>query len=232
MRLSRTPLPTRTALPTFAISGLLLAGCAGGTTTDAGGTPSPEPPTSPEETTETSPSPEETEGSDDMTAQGPECLQGDWTADVDATRELKLSAPGLEGYEDPQVEVTGDMWVSFDGSTMTTDYDNQVTELTLTLPDGTDVVVTTTLNGTVTASYTATDAELTVEEVDSAELSAETTASAGGQETAVPFQDLETHGVDLTGVSDYTCDEERLVIEPQDDADVNVRQVLTRDGGM
>ena len=232
MRLSASARPrrrvlfARTVLPPLTLGAVLLAGCAGD---EPGGdtTTTAEPTVSPDETMEpdgtTSPTGDAAAGA------GADCLLGEWTADIDATEEVRVSAPGLEDL-DPRATVTGEATVTFDESTMTTEYDNQVTELTLTL-EGSEVVVTTTFNGTVTSSYTATDTELTVTDVDVDDLDVETTTTMGGQETelAPDLQGAEMFGTDLSGVSDYTCDEGRLEITPQVEGAGSFSQVLTRD---
>ncbi|MCU1432126.1 MAG: hypothetical protein JWP95_1231 [Actinotalea sp.] len=223
----RTQRLTRTAVPPLALAALLLTGCSATGTGDETPEPSASAATEPSPSTEPGDSADETDGASASGA-GPECLEGEWVSDLGATRELKLSAPGLEDL-DPTAEVTGTSRVTFDGSTMTTEYEEQVTELTLTV-EGLEVVVTTTLDGTVSAAYTATESEIDVSEVDIEGLTVETTATAGGADTELPVdQDIETFGVDLSGVSDYTCDDQALEITPQTEGVGSFTQVLTRD---
>ena len=149
-----------------ALGVLLLAACSGG-----GGEPTASPDDDvAEETTEPSEPPED---DDDATAGsgGAACLEGDWEADVDVIEQNAVSAPGLDVFGAEAV-VTGTSMTSFDGSTMTTVYSDQKTEVSWAL-EGQQVQTVAGYDGTITGAYTATDTELTITSIDTSGLTFE-----------------------------------------------------------
>lgn len=203
---------------------LALAGCtAGGEEPGPSGSASP----SPESDGRTeSPEPED----DAEASGGPDCLEGTWDADVQAAAEAMTAMPGLEELN-PTIEVTGTSTVTFDGTTMTTEYADHVATVTIEI-EGTPVTTRTAMDGTVVAGYTATDSEITVADVDLSGVTITNTSVVDGQETEVPgVEAAEAAGVPLGGVSTYTCTDTELEMTPQiDGVDTgSLTQVLTRD---
>lgn len=205
---------------------LVLVGCTGG------GDPAPAESAgasseSPSDKGDKSPQPEEDEAA---TAGGPECLEGTWDADLQAAADAMGSMPGI-GELNPVIEVTGSSTVTFDGSTMTTEYVDQSSSVTIDV-NGAPMTTRTSMDGTLTASYTATDGEIEVGEVDLSGVTISNTTIVDGQETEVPgLESAEAAGVPLGGVSTYTCTDTRLELVPQVEGvdTAGFVQVLTRD---
>ncbi|WP_149203684.1 hypothetical protein [Actinotalea subterranea] len=196
MRLSRT------FVAPLAVGGLLLLTACGGS--DAAG--------------------DKDRGADASTARGSQdtqaaesggasCLEGEWTTDIEALREATLAAPGIADL-DPEVSVTGESRVTFDGSAMTTEYTSQVSQVTLTMK-GQEYVTQATYDGTVVGQYTATDADLVVTDVDVAGLTVTSRSIVDGEEIETPdVQDLEGSGLDQGGTFTYTCTDTELRLTP------------------
>lgn len=176
--------------------------------------------------TEESAAPEE----DAEASGGAECLQGTWDADIQAMADMMSSMPGMAEIN-PTVEVTGTSTVTFDGTTMTTEYVDQSSSVTVEI-DGTPMTTRTLMDGTLAATYTATDTEITVADVDLSGVTITNTTVVNGEETEVPgIESAEAAGVPLGGVSTYTCTDTRLEMQPQvEGMDTSgLVQVLTRD---
>ncbi|WP_250445219.1 hypothetical protein [Actinotalea sp. C106] len=207
----------RLVLPAAVGALVLLAGCSGDTDTET--TPTDEETTPVEEPAETE-EPAAAAGGDD-------CFEGEWTADLEAMRDATLSAPGLAEL-DPEVEVSGESWVTYADGVMTTEYDQQTTELAMSL-EGQEIVSTSVYDGTMTASYTAADGTLDVTEVDMSGVEISTATTVNGEAIEVPdLKDLDTMGMDLGVSSTYTCDGDELSLTPQVEGAEGFTQVLTR----
>ncbi|WP_024285824.1 hypothetical protein [Cellulomonas sp. KRMCY2] len=214
MRLNRT-LVTPLALGSL----LLLTACSSGTTTDEG---EKDDRTSAVEETKDSATADPTkeaaadEDTDaaDVTSEGPACLVGSWEVDIDALRENTLGGPEMAGLG-AEITVSGESWVEIDASTMNTEYRDQLTEVSMTIEEQT-ILSRTTYNGVSTSSYTATDTALTVSDVDISALEISSTSIVNGEEMEVPgLGDAESLGIELGGVSTYTCNGDELRITPQ-----------------
>ncbi|WP_199425225.1 hypothetical protein [Actinotalea solisilvae] len=214
-----------TAATPLALGALLaLTGCTGGG--DAGAEPTDGATSSAEPTAEESAEPEE----DAEASGGPDCLEGTWDSDLAAVAESMSSMPGFEEMN-PTIEVTGTSTVTFDGTTMTTEYVDQVSSVTIEI-NGSPMTTRTSMDGTLTAAYTATDTEITVSDVDLSGVTITNTSVVDGQETEVPgLESAEASGVPLGGTSTYTCTDERLEMTPQVEGveTGGLTQVLTRD---
>lgn len=214
-----------TAATPLALGALLvLTGCTAGD--DAGAEPTDGASSSAEATAEESAEPEE----DAEASGGAGCLEGTWNTDVAAVAESMTSMPGFEEMN-PTVEVTGTSTVTFDGSTMTTEYADQVSSVTIEI-NGAPMTTRTAMDGTMTAAYTATDTEITVSDVDLSGVTITNTSIVDGQETEVPgLESAEASGIPLGGTSTYTCTDDTLEMTPQvEGVDTGgLSQVLTRD---
>lgn len=192
-------------LSTPALGVLLLAACSGG-----GGEPTPSP-----DVMEESPEPTEPAEDDDAAAGsgGAACLVGEWEADVDVIRQNAVSAPGLEAFGAEGV-VTGTSVTTFDGSTMTTVYDNQQTELSWTL-EGQEFRTVAAYDGTISGAYTATDGELSITAVDTSGLTFSSTTFVNGEPFELPgiAEEIEG-GFAMGGESTFTCAGGELRIQP------------------
>lgn len=210
----------RTLVAPLALGGLLLlTACSGGAAPDEGekddrsaaveetGTPAKDEPTE---------EPEAEESDDVAASEGAACLVGTWDVDIEALRENTLGGPEMAAL-DPQITITGESWVEITGSTMNTEYRDQLTEVSMTVDDQT-IVSRTTYDGVSTSSYTATDTELTVSDVDISGLEITSSSIINGEEMAIPgLDDVESMGIELGGVSTYTCSGDELRITPQVD---------------
>ncbi|MBO1753043.1 hypothetical protein J4G33_14620 [Actinotalea sp. BY-33] len=208
---------TRSLVLPAAVGALvLLAGCSGDT--DSESTPTGEA-TAPVE------DPAETEGP--ATASRDDCLEGEWTSDLEAIREATLSAPGMAAL-DPEVEVSGESSVTFADGVMTTEYDQQTTEVAMAL-QGQEVISTSTYNGTMTASYAVADGTIEVTDVDMSGVQIDSATTVNGEAIEVPdLDDLDTRGVNLGVTSAYTCEGDELSLTPQVEGADGFTQVLTR----
>ena len=206
----------RLVLPAAVGALVLLAGCSGDA--DTATTPTDE---------ETAPVEEPAETEEPAAADGDDCLEGEWTADLEAIRDATLSAPGMAEL-DPEVEVSGESWVTFADGVMTTEYDQQNTEVAMAM-EGQEIVSTSTYDGTMTASYTAADGTLEVSDVDMSGVEIDSTTTLNGEALEVPdLDDLETTGMDLGVSSTYTCEGDELSLTPQVEGAEGFTQVLTR----
>lgn len=191
-----------------ALGVLLLAACSGG-----GGEPTVSPVG---DVVDEAPEPsEEPEAEDDDAAGsgGAACLEGDWEADVEVIRENTVTAPGLAEFGAVAV-VTGTSTTSFDGSTMTTVYSDQQTELSWAI-EGQEFRTLTRYDGTLTGAYTATDGELTITSVDTSALTFESTTFANGAPIDLPgVNEAIEEALALGGTSSFSCTDDELRIQP------------------
>lgn len=219
MRLSLT-----TATPIALGALLVLTGCTAG-----GEEPGPSESTSGSETSESAEAtPEEDEEAAATDDAG--CLDGTWNTDVDAVAEAMTAVPGFEEMN-PVIEVSGSSTVTFEGGTMTTEYVDQVSSVTIDI-NGAPITTKTAMDGTLLASYSATDTEITVSDVDLSGVTITNTSVVNGEETVVPgLESAEASGIPLGGVSTYTCTDDTLELMPQvEGVDTGgLKQVLTRD---
>lgn len=199
---------------------LLLTACSAGTTTDEGkkddrssAVEETKAPATADPTKEAA-ADEDADDAADVTSEGPACLVGTWEVDIDALRENTLGGPEMAGLG-AEITVSGESWVEIDASTMNTEYRDQLTEVSMTIEDQT-ILSRTTYNGLSTSSYTATDTELTVSDVDISGLEIASTSIINGEELEVPgLGDAESLGIELGGASTYTCNGDELRITPQ-----------------
>lgn len=198
-------------LPAMAVGALALTACSdGGAATS---TPSPDAGTA--SPTEASPEPTQTESTTATGGATAECLEGEWEGDLRTAETSTLGTLQLGELEvEPEIESSGQSVLTFDGSEMTTEYQDQTTTVSLSPPDGGgELVVTTTLNGTTTGSYAVEDDALTVTEVDVSDLTTENTATLGGSEYELPGLEetqADTFAMDTRFTVDCSEDELRL----------------------
>lgn len=204
-----------------ALAGMLAltaCGATGAGTDDATGTDT----AAPDATASSSP----TEGDgDDAAAGGADCLEGEWDGDLEAAEDRATGALDLGDLQvEPEVSVSGASVVAFDGSTMTTEFQDQVTEVLLAVDGeqgGQEIVVTVRLDGTVEGAYTVDGDTLSITDVDVSGLESEVTAELGGEEYDLPG--VEALGGDSYAVDQeltFACDEEELRLTPVADVDL------------
>jgi hypothetical protein len=205
-------------LPALAGVGVLTLAACGAT----GGTSGTDPTaTTPDATT--SPSP--TQDDDTGTAGGADCVEGEWDGDLEAAERRATDSLDLGEFEvEPDVSVSGDSIYTFDGSTMTTEFEDQVTEIVLAIDgeqDDQEIVVTVRLDGEVEGSYSVDGDTLAITDVDVSGLESEVTAELGGEEYDLPG--VEALGSDSYAVDQeftFACDDDELRLTPVADVDL------------
>lgn len=205
-------------IPAVAVGLLTVASCTADTGTE---TDAPSPDTSETATpvaTDPPSSPSPTAG-DTGTTDAAQCLEGEWEGELWGAQDGALGTVGLgELQVEPEVATSGDSWVSFEDSTMTSQYEDRTTTVTLASEDALgEVVVTAVLDGTVTGTYTAEGDTLTVSQVDVSGLTAENRAELAGQDYDLPGlegADLDTLAVDTTFT--FECSQDELRLTPTD----------------
>ncbi len=207
-------------LPAMAGVGILALGAC--TATETGGTTTTTSPSS-------APSPAASPTDDDdasASGGGAECVEGEWDGDLEAAERRAVQSLDLGEIEiEPEVDVSGDTVVTFDGSTMTTEFEDQVTEIVLAIDgeqDAQEIMVTVRLDGALEGTYTIEDDTLSVTDVDVSGLESEVTAELGGEEYDLPG--VEALGGDSYAVDQeftFTCDEEELRLTPVADVDLD-----------
>lgn len=191
MRRTRT-----TTLPALAGVGILMLAACGATDDGAGTDPTA---ATPDTTELTSPSP--TQEEDGATAGGDDCVEGEWDGDPEAAERQAVASLQLGEYEvDPEVSVSGSTVVTFDGSRMTHEFEDQVSEIVL-MVEGQEVMATLRLDGTLEGDYTTDGDTLAVTGVDVSGLESEVTAELAGAEYDLP-------GVEALGADRYAADQE------------------------
>ena len=146
---------------------------------------------------------------------------------AEAAEEAALAIPGMSDLG-AEIAVTGTSRVTFDGGTMTTSYESQASEIRMQV-EGQDLITTTTLDGEIVGSYSATDSEITLNDVDQTGLTATTTTSINGVTTEVPPVDMSASQPADGTLATYTCDDESLVLSNQIEGGPAITQTLARD---
>lgn len=146
-----------------------------------------------------------------------ECLEGEWEGDLRAAERSALQTLQLgELQVEPEVETSGESWVTFEDDTMTTEYREQSTTVTLTPADSDqELVATMTLDGTTTGSYTVEGDTLTVTDLDLSDLTTQNTAQLGGQEYELPgLEDVQADTLPVDTEFTFECSEDELRLTP------------------
>lgn len=201
--------PAVAALAPLAAVALLLGGCSGGG--DDADEPSAEVTTpAEEETTE----PAEDEGDDDATAsEGAACVEGTWVSDPEAQAEQTTAALGMSDIG-AQASVTGDSLTTIEGSAMTTEYRDQVVEVSWDL-EGQEFRMVNSWSGTVTGTVEVTADQVVVSGVDASGLQMTYETYVNGELLDVPgLEDIPLSGFAAGGTSTYTCAGDELRLTP------------------
>lgn len=161
---------------------------------------------------------EETDPAELGANEGAACLVGTWLVDPQSVVDVTIAATALSsgGVDmDPDVTISGDglMTYTADGR-VTTEYRQQIVEMTVTV-EGAALRSYGRTNGSMVASYTATDTELTTFDGDASgiELESETTVNGepfdAGDLTALTIASWE-----LGSTSGYVCSGDVLEVTP------------------
>lgn len=213
MRLSRT----RTAALAPLAALLLLAGCSGDKPAD--------PPASTAAAEDTKDGDDSKGGGkDDETTEpteaapggsdGAACLVGEWSGDADeqitAMQEM-MAASGVEAT----VALSGEVVSSFtaDGQATST-YANQVMDITMAM-EGQEIRSVTTMNGSTTGTYTATDTEITMTVTDASGLEYGMETYMGGTKVDAGLDgttDELLKAMETTSTVGYTCSGDTLTM--------------------
>lgn len=203
-------LRTHRALVLPAVGGLLLLGaCSAGETLEPDDEATP--------SAEASQDAPEAEADDegeatDGASGGAACLEGAWEVDLDSLLETTLSAPGLEAL-DPEIEVTGGSTVTFADGTFTAAYDNQVTTMSWAMEDQ-EFSTVSGFDGELTGTYEATDAELTMSDIDTSGVTLTNTTTVNGEEIDLGTDQAVADAFSMGGTSTFECTDEELRLTP------------------
>lgn len=158
---------------------------------------------------------------------GAACLEGEWDLDLESLLESMRAGATSAGI-DARVDGSGEAWTSFADGVATSTYADQSIVMTLAV-EGQEIVTTVVVDGTTTASYTATDTELSVTDLDMAGLTETTSATVDGQAIEVPeLDEAGTLALMQDQTSAYSCDADELLLIPSADAVEGFTQRLTR----
>lgn len=193
---------------------LLLGACSGGgdaddtgddaEPTEAASTPADE------ETTE----PADDEGDDEAASEGAGCVEGTWVSDPDAQAAQTTAALGMSDLG-AQATVTGDSLTTIDGSSMTTEYRDQVVEVSWDM-EGQEFRMVNSWAGTLTATIEVTADQVVISDVDSSALEMTYETFVNGELLEVPgLEDIPMSGFAAGGTSTYTCSGDELRLTPE-----------------
>ena len=212
MRATRRPTRSAAAVVPLAAVALLLGGCSGGgddaTPSTVESTPADD------ATTEPADGGGDDGGDDDATAsEGPACVEGTWVSDPEAQAEQTTAALGMSELG-AQASVTGDSRTTIDGSAMTTEYRDQVVEVSWEM-EGQEFRMVNSWSGTLTGTVEVTADQVVVSGVDSSALQVTYETFVNGEQLEVPgLEDIPLSGFAAGGPSTYTCAGDELRLTP------------------
>lgn len=211
MRATRRPTrPAVAVLAPLAAVALLLGGCTGDDDAD---TPSAEASTPAEDAT-TEPAADEGDDEDDAPAsEGAACVEGTWVSDPEAQAEQTTAALGMSDIG-AQASVTGDSRTTIEGSAMTTEYRDQVVEVSWEL-EGQEFRMVNSWSGTLTGTIEVSADQVVISGVDSTALQMTYETYVNGELLDVPgLEDIPLSGFAAGGTSTYTCAGDELRLTP------------------
>lgn len=193
---------------------LLLGACSG---SDDGGTgPTTEEPTTGATTPggKESGTPAVDEGDVGTPAsEGADCVQGTWVSDPDAQAAQTTAVLGMTDIG-AQATITGDSRTTIDGTGMTTEYRDQVVEVSWEM-EGQEFRVVNSWSGTLTSTIEVTEDRVVVSDVDSSGLTMTYETFVNGEALDVPgLEDIPMSGFAAGGTSTYTCAGDELRLTP------------------
>lgn len=201
---------TVAAVAPLAAVALLLGGCSGGGD-EGGDEPSAEASTPADEAT-TEPADDEGDG-DAAASEGAACVEGTWVSDLEAQAEQTTAALGMSDLG-AQATVTGDAVTTIEGTSMTTEYRDQVLEVSWEL-EGQEFRMVNSWSGTLTGTIEVTADQVVVSDVDSSGLQMVYETYVNGELLDVPgLEDIPLSGFAAGGTSTYTCSGDELRLTP------------------
>lgn len=209
------PATVRLLAPLAAVA-LLLGACSGGDDADE---PTTDPtneataePTEPTEPTVEAAADDEEPG-DGATSEGAACVEGTWVSDANAQAEQTTAALGMSDL-DAQATVTGDSVTTIADGTMTTEYRDQVVEVSWDM-QGQEFRMVNSWSGTLTAAVEVSADQVVVSGVDDAALEMTYETYVNGELLDVPgLEDIPLSGFAAGGISTYTCAGDELRLTP------------------
>ncbi|GEN80079.1 hypothetical protein [Actinotalea fermentans] len=194
----------------LAAAALLLGACSGG-----GG--DAEEPTATasaaEETDEPTAEPTEDDGGDAAASGGAGCVEGVWVSDAEEQAAATTSALGMSDLG-AQATVSGDSLTTIADGTMTTQYRDQVVEVSWEM-EGQEFRMVNSWSGTLTAAIEVTNEQVVISAVDSSALEMTYETYVNGEQLDVPgLEDIPLSGMAAGGTSTYTCSGDELRLTP------------------
>lgn len=212
MRTTRPHARPIAALLTPLVAVALLAGCFGGDDP----TPEASTPAVPE-ASEPEPDPTEddaTEPEATSASGGAACLQGTWVSDPATLAAQTTSGLGMADVG-AQATVTGDSRTTIAGDTVTTEYRDQVIEISWDM-EGQQFRMVNTWTGTLTGTVAVTDERLEFTDVDASGLTVTYETFVNGVPLEVPgLTEIPPSGFAAGGANTYTCTGDELTIVPE-----------------
>jgi hypothetical protein len=229
MRLTRTRAAVLVPLASVA---LLLGACSGDEPTDDESTTEEATDDTTEEAEETDKPTGGDEDDDAGASEGAACLVGQWsgdTAEQVAAMEEIMASSGLEATINLSGEVVSEF--TADGQATST-YNSQVMDIAFVI-EGQELKTTTTMNGTTTGTYTATDTEVTMTVTDASGLLYSTQTSVGGvpmdMGDAAATDQAVLDAMETTSTVTYTCSGDVLTMTtPNVGLGADIESVLHR----
>lgn len=156
---------------------------------------------------------EEPPADDAGASEGAACVEGTWVSDPDAQAEQTTSALGMSDIG-AQASVTGDSLTTIADGAMTTEYRDQVVEVSWDM-EGQEFRMVNSWSGTLTATIEVTDEQVVIAGVDSTALQMTYETYVNGELLEVPgLEDIPLSGLAAGGTSTYTCSGDELRLTP------------------
>lgn len=146
-------------------------------------------------------------------SEGASCLEGSWAADM--TAQMDAARQALEAAQlDATLDMTGEVTMTFSGGTATYTYGKQVTDLTMAM-QGQEIRSVTTLDGSMSGTYTATDTDVTVTVADASAMNITMDTYMGDTPVEAGldgYADAMRESMKSTSTVAYTCSGDTLTI--------------------
>lgn len=172
----------------------------------------------------------EDNGDDLGSSDGAGCLEGSWAGEIDeqlAAVEAIMAESGIEAT----VVLSGEVVTTFADGTTTSAYDNQVMDIGMAM-EGQEIRSVTTMNGTITGTYSATDTTVTMTVTDASGLEMTMETYTGGtllDGGSTVLDDSTRALMETTSSAPYTCSGDTLTVSlPNAGLGTGVESVMHR----